>query len=77
MNTQSVRDGARRDVAADITAKILRELERAFCPGASRGTARAPALRCRAAPPAKPIEASTSSSFGAPRWSAATPRPIG
>lgn len=32
MNTQSVRDGARRDVAADITAKILSELESGVLP---------------------------------------------
>ncbi|MBX9747908.1 MAG: ssDNA-binding domain-containing protein [Hyphomonadaceae bacterium] len=32
MNTQNVRDGARRDVAVDITAKILRELEMGVLP---------------------------------------------
>ena len=32
MNTQSVRDGARRDVAAEITAKILRELKSGVLP---------------------------------------------
>ena len=32
MNTQSVRDGARRDVAADITAKILHELDQGVLP---------------------------------------------
>jgi antirestriction protein ArdC len=32
MNTQTTRDGARRDVAADITAKILAELEQGVLP---------------------------------------------
>ncbi|MBI3438214.1 MAG: ArdC family protein [Proteobacteria bacterium] len=32
MNTQTLRNGARRDVAADITAKILAELESGVLP---------------------------------------------
>jgi antirestriction protein ArdC len=77
MNTQNVRDGARRDVAADITAKILSELERGVMPWRKPWDGARTGLVLPRRATGETYRGVNVISSGAPQRSAATLRPTG